>query len=280
MKVAIFPNLSSPEAKTVTQGVIDFFKKNKIDVSAEEDIAKLFSIPMIENPDDLDFLISLGGDGSLLRIAHRFAENKAAILGINLGHLGFMADIPTEDIVASLQDLINNKFSIDPRCMIDGKMPDGETHFAINDIVIHRARNPSLIELAVYANGTYLNSYKADGLVIATPTGSTAYSLAAGGPIITPGCNGIVLTPISAHTISNRPLVLPLDTNLEIRYLSSQDPIEVIFDGIVEKAMKTDEILQIGKSSKTFSLVNFPRHDYFTTLRTKLGWAGKLKTRY
>ena len=273
MKIALFPNYSAPDARSATKGVIDFFQKRNIAICAEEHIAKEFSLDPID--DNVDFLITLGGDGTLLRVAHEYIDLDAPLVGINLGHLGFMADVPTGDIYASLNDLLQENYTLDDRLVIEC-----DNTFALNDIVIHRARNPSLIELALYANGTYVNSFKADGLICATPNGSTAYSLAAGGPILTPGVNGVVLTPISAHTISNRPIVLSADVEIEVRLIKSAEPIEVIADGIDEFSLETGGSFKICRSQKKFVLVKFKRHDFYSTLRSKLGWTGKMKSRY
>jgi NAD+ kinase len=149
--------------------------------------------------------------------------------------------------------------------------------FAANDIVFHRAHNPSLIELAVYVNGLYFNSFLGDGLIIATPNGSTAYSLAAGGPILSAELAAIVLTPICAHTISNRPIVLSSSHEIEIQFLSNiQTSIEIRADGLHATHIAPKEICKIVKSTKKFRLVKLHRTDYFATLRNKLGWSGKL----
>jgi len=144
-------------------------------------------------------------------------------------------------------------------------------------MVIHRAKNPSLIELSIHVDGTYLNTFSADGVIISTPSGSTAYSLAAGGPILSPELSAFVLTPISPHTISNRPIVFLPNHEIQIQYLSDRDPVEITFDGISCHALRTGEVFSIKKSSRCFRTVNLSRRDYFSTLRTKLGWAGKLR---
>ncbi len=148
---------------------------------------------------------------------------------------------------------------------------------AVNDIVIHRAQNYSLIELAIHVDGTYVNTFTADGIIIATPNGSTAYSLAAGGPILSPHLDAIVITPICPHTISNRPIVLTSDRKIEIQYISEYDPIDVRSDGLDAISMKSGETLTVNRSSRAFKRVNLNRHEYFSTLRTKLGWSGKLR---
>jgi NAD+ kinase len=143
--------------------------------------------------------------------------------------------------------------------------------------VIHRGQNHSLVELSIHVDGTYVNSFLADGVILATPTGSTAYSLAAGGPILSPTLDAVVITPICPHTTSNRPLVLTADREILIEYKSPYGPVEVRADGLEVYPLETSESLLIKRSSHTFNLVHLQRHDYFATLRTKLGWSGKLR---
>ncbi len=279
MNIAIFPNTGKSQSKKLALGIVDFFNGKKINVLTDDKDAKIIGAKPISKTakSKIDFIISMGGDGTIMRLAHRFAKEQIPILGINLGQLGFMADIPLDDIYPSLQDLIDGHYTIEKRVMIEGESLEGEKALAINDFVVHRARNPSLVEIAIHLNGSYLNTFEADGVIIATPTGSTAYSLAAGGPIITPELETFVLTPISPHTISNRPLIVPADVELQIQYLSDYDPVEVVADGHQVFKLTTGGGFRLRKSKQTFQLVNLKRRDYFSTLRTKLGWAGKLR---
>jgi NAD+ kinase len=162
--------------------------------------------------------------------------------------------------------------------MMDGETGNGERCFAVNEIVVHRAKNPSLIDLAIHVDGTYLNTFSADGVIIATPSGSTAYSLAAGGPILTPDLSAFVITPICPHTISNVPIVLMPKREIAIQYLSEYAPVEVIYDGICTFTMKSGDVFHVRPSKEQFRLVNLHAHDYFSTLRTKLNWSGTLKS--
>jgi NAD+ kinase len=188
-----------------------------------------------------------------------------------------MADIPINDIYSTLQDLLNGNYQISERLMMIGQMASGETCFGVNELVVHRAQNPCLVDLALYVDGIYLNTFSADGIIIATPSGSTAYSLAAGGPILTPELNAFVITPICPHTISNRPIVLMPKKEIGVQYISQHEAVEVTYDGFPHFKMASGETFKITPSPHKFKLVNMPYHDYFSTLRTKLGWAGKLK---
>lgn len=279
MIIALFPNTTNRQSRNLAIGVREFLVNNGATVVAEDaDAAQIGATPLSSvDLKQIKFMISMGGDGTILRLVHKYEFLNAPILGINLGHLGFMADIPISDIYPSLQDLINGAYIVEKRVVLGGEPPRGERCFAVNDIVFHRGKNPSLIEIAIHVNGVYVNNFEADGIIIATPNGSTAYSLAAGGPILSPSLEAIVITPISPHTISNRPIVLTADQEIQIQYLSDYDPIEVSADGLTHYELQTGEVFRITRSKKDFPLISFLRRDYFSTLRTKLGWAGKLR---
>ncbi len=273
MIIALFPNERKKPSFELAVHIREFLEDQGVTVVAEEEkAAQIGAKPFSAvDPKQIKFLISMGGDGTILRICHRYSHLDAAILGINLGHLGFMADIPLSDIYPSLTDLLKENYTIDHRLALEA----GPLR-AVNDIVIHRGQNYSLIELAIQVDGVYVNTFVADGIIIATPNGSTAYSLAAGGPILSPHLEALVITPICPHTISNRPIVLTADRKIEIQYISDYNPIEVRADGLDAISMKSGESLLVQKSKRPFKRVNLHRHEYFSTLRTKLGWSGKL----
>jgi len=278
MIIALFPNEKKKQTFELAANIRDFLADQKIEIAAEDEKAGQIGARKLSevDPKQVKFLISMGGDGTLLRISHHFGHLDAPILGINLGHLGFMADVPVADIYPSLSDLLEGKYTVDHRLMLEAEFQDKTLH-AVNDIVLHRAKNYSLIELKICVEGTYVNTFVADGVILATPNGSTAYSLAAGGPILSPSLDALVLTPICPHTISNRPIVLPSNQTIEIQYLSQYSPIDVRADGLDAFALCPGETVRIRRSKRVFKLVNLHRHEYFSTLRTKLGWSGKLK---
>lgn len=278
MIIALFPNEKKKQTFELAVNIRDFLADQKIEIAAEDEKAEQIGARKLSDvdPQQVKFLISMGGDGTLLRISHHFGHLDAPILGINLGHLGFMADVPVADIYPSLSDLLAGKYTVHHRLMLDAEF-QGKTLQAVNDIVLHRAQNYSLIELKICVEGTYVNTFVADGVILATPNGSTAYSLAAGGPILAPSLDALVLTPICPHTISNRPIVLPSNQAIEIQYLSQYNPIDVRADGLDAFPLRSNETVRIRRSKRVFKLVNLHRHEYFSTLRTKLGWSGKLK---
>lgn len=263
----------------IAEGIKDFLTGRGAHIYAEEEVAKAIKAhPLSEvAPQKIDFRITLGGDGTILRMIHRHYDMDAPILGINHGSLGFMADTPVTEIYPSLEDLLSGNFDIEERLMMEASDSEGNKGFAVNEVVFHRSRNPCLVDLSCHIDGTYINTFSADGIIVSTPNGSTAYSMAAGGPIVTPDLKCFVLTPICPHTISNRPIVLMPKKELRVQYLSNYDPIEVTFDGISLFHLKPEEILTITPSKKSFKFVNLHRHDFYSTLRSKLGWSGKLK---
>ncbi len=279
MNVFIFRNRSKPQSKNIATGIAEYLSTRDVRIIVEQEDAEILqAIPITEfNPDDIDFTITLGGDGTILRAVHFFPDLRAPILGINLGSLGFMADIPITEIYPSLQEILKNNYSVKERVMMQGETLLGESCFAVNEITFHRAENSSIVELAVHVDGTYLNTFAADGVIISTPCGSTAYSLAAGGPIIAPDLKAFVLTPISPHTISNRPIVFK-PNEIQVQYISDLKPIEINADGLSNFPLRTGEVFRIRFADRTFRLINLHHHDYYSTLRSKLGWSGKIKT--
>jgi NAD+ kinase len=279
MMIALFANMRKRESFTIAKQITQFLCDNKVTVVSRDDEAEELSVPPLSTipASSLDCLISLGGDGTILRLVHNYFHLDVPILGINLGHLGFMADVALSDLYPSLEDLIAGQYKVEERIMMEGITFSGEHCFAVNEMVIHRAHNPSLIDLSIHVDGVYLNTFSADGIIVSTPSGSTAYSLAAGGPIVTPEINALVITPISPHTISNRPIVLMPKDRIEVQYLSSYNPVEITYDGFSRYTISTNETFSIKKAAKKFKMVSLYRRDYYSTLRSKLGWSGQVR---
>jgi len=277
--VALFPNEKKENSLALGRKIQEFFSKRSIKTFAEEEKAHdLGALPLSTlGNQKVDCLISMGGDGTLLRIANRYSHLKAPILGVNLGHLGFMADVPISDLFPSLEELAEGRFTVEKRLVLQASKEGFSPLISVNDLVIHRAQNHSLIELAIYVDDCYVNTFVADGIIVSTPTGSTAYNLAAGGPILSPLLDALALTPICPHTISNRALVLSPDRKISIRYLSPYDPVEVRADGLSALPLSSGQEVTIERSHQFFQLICLERQDYFSTLRTKLGWSGTLR---
>lgn len=279
MQIALFPNIAKTDAKNIAISICDYLEAKGVAVYCPDEVAQeIKGRPLQEvKPKEIDFRITLGGDGTILRMVHKFPDIEAPLLGINHGSLGFMADTPLTGIFPSLDELLDGHYEIEERLMLDGKGELGERCFAVNEIVIHRAKNPCLVDLSIHIDGRYINTFSADGMILSTPNGSTAYSLAAGGPIVAPNLNCIILTPICPHTISNRPIVLMPKKEIQIQYSSRHEPVEVAADGYTLYNMMTGSSFFITPSKHTFKIVNLISHDFYATLRSKLGWSGKLK---
>ena len=279
MIIALFANPKKPQSLEVLQGLTRLLSEKGVTVTSDSPYAEALGVQPLTSyqTNEIDFAVSLGGDGTILRLLQANPAMHAPIVGINMGSLGFLADTPLAEIKQSISMLLDGKYSIDKRFMIDITTERKEHFFAVNDLVVHRGQNPSLIDLAVVVDGSYLNTFSADGIIIATPSGSTAYSLSAGGPILSPDLRAVVITPINPHTISNRPIVLMPQREIIVAYLSHYGPIDVIVDGIPQAQMMADQKICITPSARHFCLVSF-QHDYFATLRKKLGWQGTLRS--
>lgn len=278
MIIALFTNIAKSHARPLALGIREFLEARGVVVVGEDGTAGEIGLKPLAEADwqKIDFAISLGGDGTILRLYHKHPDLNVPVLGINLGGLGFMADVTLEEVYPCLDNLLSGRYRIDSRLMMRGETLQQQTSFAINDIVIHRAQNPSLIDLAINVDGNYLNTFSADGIILATPNGSTAYSLSAGGPILTPELDAIVITPICPHTISNRPIVLMPKKEIEVRNLSDCESIEIVYDGYTRHQLHSGEMVRIVIDERRFRMVNMPNHDYFATLRSKLNWTGTL----
>lgn len=266
MIISLFVNKIKPTAHTVAEQVRSLLIRGGATV-----------VDFETEPQKVDLYCTIGGDGTILQLIHQAKNLEAPILGINLGGLGFLAPVALDALESSLQGILEGSYTLKRRIMLQAKSPEGSLFTAANDVVLHRVRNPHLVDIAVHIGGRYINTFAGDGLIIATPTGSTAYSLAAGGPILTPDMNAFALTPIAAHTISNRPIVISTEEEITLEYLNSYEPLEVTFDGLETIPLATRQTLSVSLSPRTFSLVNPGDADFFSTLRSKLGWTGRLR---
>ncbi|WP_225554905.1 NAD kinase [Sphingobacterium bovistauri] len=226
-------------------------------------------------PKDIDFLLSLGGDGTMLAAVSVIRDSGIPIAGINFGRLGFLANIPKENIESALSKILENQYTIQKRTLLsvesEHKELFGSDNFALNDITVFRFDSSSMITVNAWINDELLNSYWADGLIIATPTGSTAYSLSCGGPIIMPGSGNFVITPISPHNLNVRPIVVSADMTLKLKIESRTDNFILSCDSKSE-TLSTDIEITIRKAPFEINLIRLQNDSYFGTLREKLLW--------
>ncbi|MDP7329823.1 MAG: NAD(+)/NADH kinase [Candidatus Marinimicrobia bacterium] len=223
-----------------------------------------------------DFLLTLGGDGTMLSAARAVAHRKTPILGIHLGKLGFMAEVTVDEMFDRLKMVISGQYSLQRRMVLKAEIINGNgptVFYALNDFVIDRGRSQRIITMRLLSNDHFVSDYKADGLIIATPTGSTAYSLSVGGPIVMPKLKAIVVSPISPHTLSLRPIVLPDDRNLELSFPDEEvEKIAFAVDGQVSEYLKPKDKIYIQRAPFEIRMIDFEDSNYFQTLRRKMGW--------
>ncbi len=232
----------------------------------------------IEQPDDLinlDLLLVMGGDGTLLSAARAVQEASLPILGIHLGNLGFLAKVEENNMKDRLTQVMAGDYTIDQRSILKGtlqKDSDSVSHYALNDFVVRNSQTHRIMTIEVKVNNMFVGNYHADGLIVATPTGSTAYSLSAGGPIMAPDVNTIVITPISPHSLTARPLVVSDQSTIDIRVIEQDQPFIVTADGQIHEEMFPTDLIQIQRGEKTIQLIDVGSESFFKTLRTKMGW--------
>lgn len=223
-----------------------------------------------------DLLVVLGGDGTMISTARTIGDAEVLVLGVNYGSLGYLTEFRIEEMFPALESILAGEYAIDRRVMLnaehirDGKRLAGGR--VLNDVVINKAALARIIEIDVNLNGLFVNSFRADGLIIATPTGSTAYNLSAGGPIIYPSMNAVVITPICPFTLTNRPIVVPDTAEIELKLEHENEGVVLTLDGQIGYTMKAGDRVLIRKSETTFNLVQPANRNYFDVLRNKLKW--------
>lgn len=226
-----------------------------------------------------DLVVSVGGDGTLLRTARLLVDYGIPMVGINLGRLGFLADVTMSDLKQDLKGIFSGQYSVEKRFLLDGEIHQADSkpnsHIALNDIILHSHGTISMIEFEVYSDGQLINRQRADGLIVTTPTGSTAYSLSGGGPIMHPALNALALVPICPHTLSNRPIVLPSEQCIEVRLGKPGMAGLVSFDGQSRAVIHSQDSIKITRHKKEITLLHPADYDYFQILRAKLSWSNQ-----
>ncbi len=232
-----------------------------------------------------DLIIAVGGDGTMLYAARLAREDDVPLLGINRGRLGFLADVTPDEMLQSLGKILDGDYSRESRLMLDARLETGDgsvaTTAAMNDIVLQRRGTGRMVDFETSIAGQYVNTHSGDGLIVATPTGSTAYALSCGGPIIEPQLDAIVVVPICPHTLSDRPVVVPANLEIEVKLLNRADTqAEVAADGHSFGALSPDDRLLIGAADKRITLIHPPGHDFYEILRSKLHWGRDSRVRH
>jgi NAD+ kinase len=287
MKVAIFGQYYQNDTRPIIKDIFVFFNRNNVEMVIEENFLKiLYEEKIVEKQyktfsshTDLDnsfaIVISIGGDGTILRAATYVRDSGIPILGVNAGRLGFLAKVQKESIESFLQIVLEKKYSITERTLLSmacsPTLAQMSVDFAMNEVAVSRKDTTSMITIETFLNGEYLNSYWADGLIIATPTGSTGYLLSCGGPILTPDVKALVITPIAPHNLNARPLVIPDDTEITLKVSGREEQYLVSLDSRIT-SVSNNSVLKIKKTPFRINMVEIPEETFFKTLRNKLLW--------
>ena len=271
---------NKPEALDATRTIIEWLDKKGVRVLLDPEVAARVGHPHQVERDDMpsqaDVLMVLGGDGTLLSVARLKGIESIPILGINLGGLGFLTETLKEEMFGVLEKVVAGDFETDKRLMLKATIYQGkraiEQRTVLNDIVINKGALARIIDLETHIDGGYLTTFKADGLILSTPTGSTAYSLAAGGPIVYPSLDSIIMNPICPHTLTNRPLVLPGSVKVRVILRSANQDVHITLDGQAEMPLGVGDAVEVERAGVYIHLIKSPHKTYFELLRTKLRW--------
>ena len=224
----------------------------------------------------VDLILVLGGDGTMISTARMIGDTEVPVIGVNYGGLGYLAEFPIEELFSALEAILSGQYKVQQRVMLTVELWRGQESITrnrvLNDVVVNKSALARIIEIEAYLDSQFVNLFRADGLIVATPTGSTAYNLSAGGPVIYPSMNAVVITPICPFTLSNRPIVVPDESLIEVRLMTDKEEVALTLDGQVGFPLKVGDRIVIRKSRTTFNLVQPANRNYFDVLRDKLKW--------
>ena len=280
-RVGIVAKPGATEAREVILRLLEWLAGRGLTPVLEKETAALVpaasvaSVGKPELPAQVDLVVVLGGDGTLLSMARAVGDQGVPLLGVNLGGLGFLTATTLEEMFPALEAWLGGGMAIDERMMLTARVLRQGRLFceygALNDVVITKSAMSRIIDFSVSVEGQFATAYRADGLIISTPTGSTAYSLSAGGPILDPGMDAIVLTPICSHTLTNRPIVVPATQRVEVAILTDQE-VMVTMDGQVGVNLREHDTVEVRQACTRIRLLRFPQQSFFSVLRAKLKW--------
>jgi len=288
MKVALYGQYYLVSTEPIIKDIFVFFNENNVEMVIEATFLEMLYEKKIvrkeyntfnsytELDSSFDMLISIGGDGTMLRAVTLVRNSGIPLLGINAGRLGFLANVQKENIAAFMQLVLDKKYTLSKRTLLSlSCTPENETilelDFALNEVTVSRKDSTSMITIETYLNGEFLNSYWADGLIIATPTGTTGYSLSCGGPILTPDVKSLVITPIAPHNLNARPLVISDDTEIVLRVTGREDQYLVSLDSRIT-SIQNESVLTIKKTPFQINMIEIQDETFLKTLRNKLLW--------
>lgn len=282
-RIGLIANSGKAASRSVVRNAERWIRAAGRSIYCDEATAVLFKDPVHRFPDaaslarEVDLLLVFGGDGTMLRVVREIQGAKTPVLGINLGRLGFLTLVPSQNLRQALEQIWKNEFVLESRSLIEASRVTGGcevTLCALNDIVISRGAVSRMIELDVEVDGLELTRYRCDGLIVSSPTGSTAYSLSAGGAIISPSADVFAITPICPHTLSNRSVIIGLSSTVKVRVISEKVETTVTADGQVQEDLATGDVITIRRSRRAIRLLHPGGISFFETVRQKLHWSG------
>ncbi len=285
-RIGIIAKKNKPEAATIVSNLVEWLRPKKIEVYIEKEMEELLSptppegywksVEREEMPPDVEMIIVLGGDGTLLSVARQVWNRNIPILGVNLGGLGFLTEITLDELYSVLERVLRDDFEINEREILKAgviRRGKGIAEFIVlNDAVINKGALARIIDLETTVNGEYLSTFRSDGLIISTPTGSTAYNLSAGGPIVYPSLHTIIITPICPHTLTIRPIIIPDDVKIRALLKSRNEEVTLTLDGQQGFTLEFEDVVEVGKAEGRILLIKSPYRHYFELLREKLKW--------
>jgi NAD+ kinase len=283
--IGIVCNPKKPEAERLLAQLLDWLEHRDIEVRVDAGAASILAKKELSRSSEevgaeSDVVIAMGGDGTLLKAARLVGQTSTPILGINIGSLGFLTEIVEDEVYAILEDVVAGSYEIDKRMVLEATLGKGGQKFAaLNDLVIIMGESGRIVEIALHVSDEYVCTFPADGVIVSTPTGSTAYSLAAGGPIVYPTMDCIIVTPICAHSLGVRPMILPSSERIRTQVLSRAEDARLVVDGQESLRLNSGIAVEIRKADYSTNLIKPKKKSFFKILRTKLRWGGREEDR-
>ena len=282
-RIGIITKPNEPRAAILAARIAKWAAIHQINLFVDDRVRDLppgtFSASINEIAESCDLLLVLGGDGTMIATARLVGGRGTPVLGVNLGTLGYLTEFAVEDVIPALEYVTHGNYEVEKRMMLDWSIiRDGsaiEEGIALNDVVVNKSAISRMIEIDFTVDRHYVTTFRADGLIVATPTGSTAYNVSAGGPIISPGTEAISVCPICPHTLTNRPLVLPDEVRIKLHIKTREQEVMLTADGQTAVPLEADDTILMSKSAKTLNTVMAKDRNYFEILRSKLKWSGR-----
>ncbi len=279
--ISVILNLSKSEAKEVFDIIIQEGEKYGIKFFLEKKIAKAvqksrYGVSNRKFINNCDMVLAIGGDGTFINAAYIFAKKNVPLLGIHIGGLGFLTEVKASEISETFKNIVHNKFKIEERLMLEARVIRNnktiKTVTGLNEVVIHKGKFTRIIKLKSYINKQYIGTFEGDGIIVATPTGSTGYSLSASGPIVVPGMKLLIINTICPHTLGIRPIVVPSSSIIDIKIDTEYEDMILSIDGIKALNIKQNDTISITESKYTTKLIKSPKRSFFDILREKFEW--------